>query len=326
MTSAPTVTDNGSGQAPVAVTCSVCERGYACRPGDLRKHCRACHSDRHRACIRCAACLPDGHRDDRAYCGTTCRVKGHREREAQAIAHEVLRTEAPEEFDRIEAERATALAEYEAVIGQAAAVFNPPGERRPWQVRQELGLTADRCAGVGLDRDGTGCGHVFQAGDVLYRRGTKLRIDGVAPLVAPVARELLAYCARHACEASHHNRDLEDGWYYPDCHCPDDVRGRRSWRGPESCTTCGRMVAYHEDMVPGKFNLWATEPALTFCSQRCRQRHHAERRREERRSRDREHRCATCTTTFAAVRSDAMYCSAACRQKAHRRKAKSDAT
>lgn len=65
----------------------------------------------------------------------------------------------------------------------------------------------------------------------------------------------------------------------------------------------------------GKF--YATYPRARFCSYRCRNDEHIE-RRKARREAARKMRCAQCRRRFDAARIDAKFCTAACRQKAHR--------
>ena len=52
-------------------------------------HCHSCHSDRHRACMECGACLPPSGgmshgrcetRVDRDYCSNACRQRAYRKR------------------------------------------------------------------------------------------------------------------------------------------------------------------------------------------------------------------------------------------------------
>jgi len=73
--------------------CVVAGGGALCHPWYshwLSLHCAACHSNRHRACRTCMACLPDWHnyrnprRIDSLYCSSACRQKAYRKRRATA--------------------------------------------------------------------------------------------------------------------------------------------------------------------------------------------------------------------------------------------------
>lgn len=84
-----------------------------------------------------------------------------------------------------------------------------------------------------------------------------------------------------------------------------------SWdRGPKPCQTCSRPVL---NQVTRRLR------RHTFCSERCEREYHVARQTEKRRREsDRDKTCATCEREFTATRSDARYCSNACRQKAYR--------
>jgi hypothetical protein len=94
----------------------------------------------------------------------------------------------------------------------------------------------------------------------------------------------------------------------------------RDWSGDKArwrsfpCQNCGRKVHY---LIGREYRYCTYRCALAVWT----------RQATERRSRDRaEHRhkrlvCAVCGGTFTAARSDARYCSATCRQRAHRKAA-----
>jgi hypothetical protein len=113
--------------------------------------------------------------------------------------------------------------------------------------------------------------------------------------------------------------DGHRGDYCNDCH-------PRRWREAQ-CRGCGRTL-----MVRPRRGLrfetdeWGQEAwdakALVFCSHRCRDLHGrmqvADRCHEARANRP----CATCAQPFTPPRSDGLYCSPACRQRAHRARRK----
>ena len=293
------VTDNSSPHEGSAVTCHGCEDNanwLTSRDGlpGLQLHCETCHEDRHRACVRCGACLPDRHRWDRFYCSSSCRVRAHQERERWAA-------ENPEEVARREAERRQLLDELVASFGGRSDEAKARDLRR-----REIKATADRCFE---------CDRPFDAGAVIYRRA---RFGG------PV----LPYCVDHLCGQleGHHNRDAPEGRYWPACLCLDRAQGARRWMKPEPCVACARLVANDQRTAdPRQFTRDWAYPSLqvrVFCSPACRQRFTSEGRRVARLTerRDNPPRCELCRREFIPVRSDARYCSPACRQKAYRRR------
>lgn len=86
-----------------------------------------------------------------------------------------------------------------------------------------------------------------------------------------------------------------------------------SWdRGPEPCQTCSRPVL---NQVTRRVR------RHTFCSDTCEKEYHIQRQAAERRRKaDLEKRCPVCEEDFTAGRSDARYCSNACKQRAYRRR------
>jgi len=329
-----TVTQNDSAPQGSSVVCNECEDKDSHVPN--RKwdfgggpHCRGCHSDRHRACAACGACLPDDHRWDRYYCSATCRGQGKRDRGLAALDRAVWETENPE---GAAAERAEFKAREEKLRAFAAALGRSPKQRERDAWKAELKARAERCAT---------CDQPFAAGDTIYRRAEH-GSDG------PV----LPYCADHRCPQpdGFHNADLTDGRNYRRCACPGGS-GERKWLKPEACASCGRLVCNERDTAnPSRFvRDWQTPEEATqrrrlldecesaedryelarelpwgpvvrtFCSGDCRQslfRAEAKAKREAARG-DSTRRCETCRHEFTA-RAGARYCSSPCRQAAYR--------
>jgi hypothetical protein len=92
------------------------------------------------------------------------------------------------------------------------------------------------------------------------------------------------------------------------CVCTGCVSGRsfkgRQWREPVPCNHCARPVISFRKV-----------PRQVICGPECRQ---AIRNAQGRR-RDGQW-CRTCGQTFPPKRTDALFCSAACRQRAYRRR------
>lgn len=266
-------------------------------------HCCSCHSDRHRECEVCSQCLPDGHRWDRRYCSSTCRVNAKAQRDQAELERQVWEAEHP-------AEAAKQRAEFEAWVegmkrlAEATGLSKGEGDER----FEALRAKAERCAE---------CDRPFEPGDVIYRRPRSAFGGPVLP-----------YCGEHRCGSYRHNRDAPEGRYYPDCGCPGK-RGDRRWVEPKPCASCGRLVANDKKADPFRFvRAWRWEGEETlhgariFCSKDCRRsffREEAKRRRLEARGGS-EHRCEECRERFTARRSGSKYCKSACRQKAYRKR------
>jgi hypothetical protein len=88
------------------------------------------------------------------------------------------------------------------------------------------------------------------------------------------------------------------------------VYGNQQWRTPEPCAVCSRAVV---------LNGRRRRPKYVACGNRCRASVYARQRRPRRKARP-EKNCATCGERFVPARSRGIYCSAACRQKAYRRR------
>lgn len=80
------------------------------------------------------------------------------------------------------------------------------------------------------------------------------------------------------------------------------------------CATCQRPIVFRES---GR-DFWRDR---VFCSDRCRWTFY-NRQRDERNAQAREKVCESCGEPFTATRADAKTCSAACKQKAYRRRRK----
>jgi hypothetical protein len=353
------VTDNDSGHPAAAVTCYGCENNAneatskAWAFGDL--HCTDCHESGHRACATCGTCmgrptrfgLVRDHRWDRFYCSSSCRVKAKRERDLQALERAAWEAEHPEEA-------AAQRAEWEAygkTVGRMMQILGGlDGEKDPdiraWE--DEVRKHSDQCASI---KEKTRCAARFNAGAVIYRR-----------LGQASDAKVLPYCEDHACAAPKHNRDAPPVSYYPGCSCLDDDYGRRKWLEPEPCAHCGRVVRNHVDVDPrrflGRWKTWMTEDDVrrnrefleqvealpeedrqsalesfdgrigviirTFCSESCRRavfRVEAKAKRLAARG-DLTRRCVDCNREFTPHRTDARYCSSACRQRAYRSRRK----
>jgi hypothetical protein len=85
------------------------------------------------------------------------------------------------------------------------------------------------------------------------------------------------------------------------------------WRPPEPCKRCGRPVI--SDMR-------RKLPKHVVCGDKCRLAIYGAIGKARRRSRVRALICASCAAHFMPKRSDARFCSAACRQKAFRRRSR----
>lgn len=101
-------------------------------------------------------------------------------------------------------------------------------------------------------------------------------------------------------------------WQAPVCEGCAGPLARLPYRytPPSPCHGCGRGVAYR---LPSRPRRWV------LCSERCAWTAR-NRRRSDRLAMSRAKRCAACEREFMAPRSDAVTCSAACRQKAYRRR------
>jgi hypothetical protein len=125
------------------------------------------------------------------------------------------------------------------------------------------------------------CRSEFSEGDVVYRR----RAQG-EPSVWGSSWRLEAICDQCV------RKDMHPTW-------------REHRREPVPCAGgCGVLVSH-----------WYYEE-ITTCSRRCSERVAAERRRVKREARQ----CEVCDEEFTPARSDARYCSNACRQDAYRKR------
>ncbi len=90
-------------------------------------------------------------------------------------------------------------------------------------------------------------------------------------------------------------------------------RNPEDWRAPEPCEGCGRPVIWE---------LRRPLPRHVVCSDECRLRVYRAIGRARRRSLVRSRSCLVCGLSYMPKRSDARYCSAACKQKVHRDRGK----
>jgi hypothetical protein len=95
-----------------------------------------------------------------------------------------------------------------------------------------------------------------------------------------------------------------------------DFRGS-AFPGRDACVSCGRPVRYH---------FWVRRPAYrkpTICSRRCSLNRATARAKQVRKDRREETTgwCRECCEEFTPTRSDARYCSTACRMRAYRQRA-----
>lgn len=315
-----TVTRNESSLETVAVTCNSCKMDgriywdYGSRRDSISSpHCRTCHRDDHQACWTCGTCLPRCSRWDRRFCSSTCRVKGHLEREDAKLERAVWEAENPEEAATQLAEHEKRMAEIMA-LGEAHA---PGGRERIERHRRmkDLKARADRCAT---------CGEPFSADAVIYRR--RFWATEIREITSPV----LPFCAGHRCgqQDGYHNRDAPEGSYYPACRCED-----RHWETPKPCVGCRRPVSHPRNAKWRWVRDWAypgeSVPAMprVFCGLACKRTVlTAEARAKRRAARSDCATCSICKSQFTPKRSDSRYCSSRCRQAAYRQRRNANAS
>jgi hypothetical protein len=91
------------------------------------------------------------------------------------------------------------------------------------------------------------------------------------------------------------------------------------------CASCGRTCILDRDRKKFKKSwLKYHGERRTFCSQRCRVRHNNQKRSERLEEKRAGTECQECGDTFTPDRSDAKYCSAACKQRAYRKRKKAE--
>ena len=205
-----------------AVTCNDCPDCHLIQwPGPRRgaisnPHCRTCHGHDHRACGTCGICMPSSSRWDRCYCSSSCRAKGHREREDARLERAVWEAEHPKEAANQPAE----LEKFRALEDS----ITPP-EGRAYRLRiEDLKNRADRCGK---------CDQPFFEDAVIYRRRNGRPTDIRSPV--------LPFCIEHRCSQAdgYHNRDAGPGRHYRSCRCED-----HHWGSPSPCLGCGRPVSH----------------------------------------------------------------------------------
>jgi hypothetical protein len=96
------------------------------------------------------------------------------------------------------------------------------------------------------------------------------------------------------------------------CHdCANPLGLGKKWQSPVACTGCGRRVIHDTNRK---------SPLFPICGEEaCRRAAVAASARERRRGRPPSVTCV-CGTKFAPTRTDARYCSSACRQRAYRKR------
>jgi hypothetical protein len=95
------------------------------------------------------------------------------------------------------------------------------------------------------------------------------------------------------------------------CGKSHDQDPRYGFMPRQLCEYCGRVVVNRA--TPRQ---WQSEHV--FCCERCKRRYFTKRAKEQRARARQDLRCEVCGEPFEAARSDAKYCSNACRQRAYR--------
>lgn len=131
------------------------------------------------------------------------------------------------------------------------------------------------------------CGHCFAADEHVYRQ--KIPTPRISLVGGSAIQENALVCRGCALRP-------DSAWVWP---------------STQSCPVCGRLVSY-----------WTRHMRAGACCRRCERALEARRKREQR-AEDRLYRrpfvsCETCGERFEPGRSDALYCSSACRQSAYR--------
>ena len=145
-----------------------------------------------------------------------------------------------------------------------------------------------------MDRRGvfcTKCGYIFEDGEVVFRRRRIPRPE----FGDPEREHFPRYC--RGCVAEWH-----PSWL-------------KSAKEPIPCAGgCGVLVTdWYEDRFLGRGRGFAR--AVSTCSKHCGEQGYNARRRKSAPT-----SCAGCGETFTPARSDARYCSGACRQRAYRQR------
>ena len=320
-------TDNGSVHVAGSVShnagCTACDAvlGSGHDPNGYRRHCTACHQSTHYACAECDACLPRGARWDRYYCSSSCRVKVHQWRHSpEGIAEQRARDEwrnSPEGEQLVATLRA-----------MSAAMGDKP---RRTDVEREARATATVCGR---------CGAPTPASQPVWKRTASglPMIGGRSVAIIPVCYA----CRCDTYEGTHQARRCDEcrprgewvavRWSCPNAYAPEHQNiycngcHPRTWRAAQPCQQCGRQVMLSIYLRHGRRYPWRPAPDGTtwqevevrdgtFCCEDCRRVYRMDQRRA---ARAREPKpCAACGEHFLG-RTDAAYCSTACRQRAYR--------
>jgi hypothetical protein len=275
-------------------------------------HCVNCHGDDHRSCYRCGVCIlamrkVPGWRywkpnTNRWYCSTTCRVNAWKARQATVTDNGLapVRTTVTRNAtaDPVDAEVRRGFGDtragrcrYEAWKSRVAwgdnALSGPvPRTDDEWATYLNRSIiigsidAAEFCANCERDIEPDEFVERRELGYSSWRRGSPPTHGGVL------------------CE---------------DCSTADPLHRR-------DCEGCGRPT------VDRSRHRWVYDPGIgpnrrTFCSRRCKDAHYRHRRQHrlaEERAQAGPHRCADCDEIMDGQRSDARYCSSACRQRAYR--------
>lgn len=110
-------------------------------------------------------------------------------------------------------------------------------------------------------------------------------------------------------------RHYSSGWEWEGDTGRSIGEGRRySFEESEPCEACGRPVVNEPEMnIPGTRK-------YTACNWRCRRKVYTKKRKERREAKRSDMECGQCGRTFTPDRSDAKWCSDACKMKAYRRR------
>jgi hypothetical protein len=299
-------------------------------PPDWERHCTTCHERTHYACDDCGACLSRRARSDRRYCSSTCRVRSWQTWRAEKAEWDRRRAAGDPEVLAAEAQDKQLVETIRAISALGDAV---DGARALTSIQAKARETAETCAICGVETPAT---------QPVWRRPEHFwRLIGDGQTVLPVCFG----CRCETFQGKHQTRHCEQcgpeisnwkriGWICPDAYSRAHKERElychgchpRVWRNPKPCEHCGRQVADSIWLCPSGRTVWRPDPdrgwailevrtrSRVFCSARCRRAVYA----AERKHADRTQRpCQQCAAVFTG-RADARYCSAGCRQAAHR--------
>jgi hypothetical protein len=221
-----------------------------------------------------------------------------------------------EERDRVLAEYVEANRASSDAVKAAGPKDFVQGMMMHWREMDKRRSGRDREAKRRIDTSKKGeacgrCGRALKEGETVY---AKCRV------YAGMAGGLMSHPGPRY-EAASVRKGCAPEWMAEPKGYNEYTIGGRTVRVPESrgvgerpCSTCERPVVY-------ELTRRAYYRRQVFCSYRC-QYTYNNRRRSRRRQRRREKVCEVCSIEFTAKRADAKTCSAACKQKAYRTRAK----